>query len=690
MRNGIQTPINFTSLLLLLLCSPAQTSLPDSDWTIPDALIQDFSGERAKTHVVEISRHYREDATPGFHEAALYVADAARRAGLQGVGTETFPVDGKIRHFNMQSRYAWAPRRAELWLVDPAAKLADFGETSTHLATWSASAEVEAELVDIGEGTRASHYEGKDVRDKIVFTTSPPSAVQQEAVSKRGAKGIVSIWSPANRLEFPDQVHWLDTANNRQPVKTFGFVLSRRQGLHLRERMVDGPVRVRALVDATLGAGNLEVVTGIIQGRDLSNEEILLIAHLCHFNPSSNDDASGCGLLLELARAWQDLIGRGILSRPRRTIRFLWVPENYGTVAYAEAHPEISSYTKAALSLDMVGEDLDRCNSIFRAIRTPDSRPSFLNDVVEHFIQVVAAKDVFAPTGSRARFRYAIDDYLGGSDHVWMNDAGVGVPAMLFMHWPDNFYHSSEDTPDKVDPSELKRVGLIAFGCARYLVGAGGDEVERLAAKVSAGGRIRLAKEISRALTYATDAASSALARTRLQTLLERETGAIASSASLDVSRRAAVESLAATFRKEEDAVLSSIMKGLHAPATEPPFAEGGWIPKRTGRYLSSMWRNNLSDKRAPDETSKVVRFLNELPHGDFSAFELFNLIDGQRTLREIANILDSENSSEYMFDEYFGKGSMEPPPPYRGSRVDRVKLVEFLQLAQKAGLVTR
>ncbi|MBI4469897.1 MAG: hypothetical protein HY650_11320, partial [Acidobacteria bacterium] len=230
-------------------------------WEIPDQVVDQVSGERAKAHVIELSRYYREDATPGFHEAATYILETAGKYGLHDAHIETFPVDGKIRNFNLQSRYGWNPKRAELWLSDPLQKLADFQETSTHLATWSVSANVEAELVDVGIGTSPTDFEGKDVRGKLVFTSSTPSAVQAEAVGRRGAAGIVSWWSPPSRQSFPDQVHWLDTANNREERKSFAFVLSRRQGLALKERLSRGSIRVRAVVEAELGPGNLEVVS---------------------------------------------------------------------------------------------------------------------------------------------------------------------------------------------------------------------------------------------------------------------------------------------------------------------------------------------------------------------------------------------------------------------------------------------
>lgn len=379
------------------------------DWQIPVPALKSLSGTEAKTHVIEVSRYYREDATPGFHEAALYIRDQARQLSLAGVEIETFASDGVVRHFNKRTRYAWNPRAAELWLLQPKQKLADFRDVSTHLANWSQGADVSAEVVDIGAGNPAD-YSGKDLRGKIVFTSAPPFAVQHEAVTERGAVGIISCWSPPARSQFPDEVNWLDTANNTPgEVKTFGFVLSRRQGDSLKQRLAQGPVSVRAIVDAELGPGQLEIVHARIPGSDRDAGEIIFIAHICHFNPSSNDDASGVGLLLEIARTWKSLIAAGQIPQPRRTIHFMWVPENYGTVAYLEVHPEVSRNVKAVIDLDMVGEDEDKCNSVFRVISTPDSRPSFLPDVLEHFTEIVAARAVSAPEGSHSLFRYTFD-----------------------------------------------------------------------------------------------------------------------------------------------------------------------------------------------------------------------------------------------------------------------------------------
>ena len=63
--------------------------------------------------------------------------------------------------------------------------------------------------------------------------------------------------------------------------------------------------------------------------------------------------------------------------------------------------------------------------------------------------------------GSRDAFRYFIHEATGGSDHIVFNNASVAVPGIEFFTWPDQWYHADTDTPDKGDPTEMKRVAFI-------------------------------------------------------------------------------------------------------------------------------------------------------------------------------------------------------------------------------------
>jgi len=98
-------------------------------------------------------------------------------------------------------------------MVSPAAKrLVSWEENPIVLASNSRSADVEAELIDVGEGVHASDYEGKQVRDKLVLASSPQEkgrieTVHRLAVLERGAAGVISYRSYYVD-DFPDLITW--------------------------------------------------------------------------------------------------------------------------------------------------------------------------------------------------------------------------------------------------------------------------------------------------------------------------------------------------------------------------------------------------------------------------------------------------------------------------------------------------
>ena len=46
----------------------------------------------------------------------------------------------------------------------------------------------------------------------------------------------------------------------------------------------------------------------------------------------------------------------------------------------------------------------------------------------------------------------------------------------MFITWPDNWSHSSQDTPDKQDSTQYKRAAVVATG-AMAVLATGGDEM---------------------------------------------------------------------------------------------------------------------------------------------------------------------------------------------------------------------
>ncbi len=350
--------------------------LPEKDVA---ELANELSGETAKRNLEGIARFHRQRGSKGFHEAAELVAERLGAYGLSDVAILEFPADGKIFYGTQRSRPAWDAESAELWQVAPdiitydeaegRKPMTDAEQEKAHpgvrgacdamvdreiqllasyetepivLAEDSESADVTADLVDAGEGTKESDYAGKNVKGNIVLVSAQPGAVQDLAVGRFRAAGIVSYAQNQKTAwwgEDENLIRWghLETFSAN---KTFGFMVSLKTGRGMKDRMARGEkIRVHAVVKAGQHAGNYEVVTATIPGADpkLKEEEIAFSCHLDHQRPGANDNASGCVTILEVARTLQKLISEGKLARPARTIRFIWPPEIEGTLALLNA-----------------------------------------------------------------------------------------------------------------------------------------------------------------------------------------------------------------------------------------------------------------------------------------------------------------------------------------------------------------
>jgi len=150
------------------------------------ALANEISGETAKRNLEGLARLHRQRGSLGFHAAAELVAERARAYGLSDVAILQFPADGKILYGTQRSRPGWDAEEGELEEVkaksgETAAKIASYRAMPIVLAEDSESAEVTAELVDVGEGAKESDYAGKDVKGKIVLVSAQPGAVQDLA-----------------------------------------------------------------------------------------------------------------------------------------------------------------------------------------------------------------------------------------------------------------------------------------------------------------------------------------------------------------------------------------------------------------------------------------------------------------------------------------------------------------------------
>lgn len=648
----------------------------------------ELSGDNAKLYVQQISNFHRIQASTMFHEAAEYVRDTMLKIGIEDAKIEQFTSDGSKKYWTYTSPIGWEVKSAELRLVEPEEKLiCKYGDIPTCLHTHSKATSPEgvtAELVDVGAGLKGKDYEGKDVKGKFVLATGRAKIVHEQAVYKRGAAGVITdtltyeMKNIRESVDLPDghayQAIW-PTKEDLDKV-AFGFSISKRQGNHLRDLLKkEKQVKLKAKVNARLFSSNLDVVLATIPGSSKSNEEVFLIAHLCHPKPSANDNASGSGLLLEIARTIHTLIDSGKITRPARTIRFMWVPETYGTIVFLYNHPQLPEKLVAGINLDMVGQNQTLCKSTLTLDRTPDSLPSYLNDFMINLLEE-SEKEFDSSTmfGSASTFRYKANVYTGGSDHAEFVDSTIRVPCVMLLQWPDLFYHSSMDTIDKVSSNSLKRVGWIGTVAALTIADADVDEAVYLSNQTSSRGIARI-KETGRnaieelyrikkdpKLKEKPDELAKSLAkrgfyyRDKIEHIMQREKQAVISvkrlafNTDLDNFLQKFTEDISKTGKKEIariNEIISYIAEamGVSVPdqieETKAEEKSRKMVPKRLFKESLSQetFRKALTEKGYEWYEEK----LKKDPAFRMKMAEALNFMDGKRTLYEIVRAVSAE-----------------------------------------------
>jgi aminopeptidase YwaD len=478
------------------------------------AIINEVSGERAMHHILELVPYQRvrppEEYNGPYRESRV-IADFARQYGFSNVSIETFGTPGM----------AWQPTQGELWMTSPkSVKLFDIHDIALSLASLNANGDVSGELVDVGSG-RAADFEGKDVKDKFVLSSGSTGQVYQQAV-QRGAKGVLGVSAIGfqRSVDFPNQI--VSSTVNAQPGTAAWSVTPEVQRNLAAQLLRGDKITIRSIVKSTQVPGKTEYVHAEIPGDGSTKQEVGISGHLYEgvIKQGANDDNSGCALILEIGRAYIKLINEGKLPRPKRTINFQFVPEISGTNAYLNAHPDKEKNIIGTLNFDMEAIRVADSRSFWVLQRTPDTFPSYLNDVAQSMMEYIAdisrervrfrrsgyaaSEPVESPRGSKDAFYIKIDKHYGSSDHVTYMQHGI--PAVMFITWPDMWYHSSEDTPDKQDPTQYKRAAAVGLG-GLAVISIGTDEMAARVVSDNLGrGLSRMGESHTKGLGYMADA----------------------------------------------------------------------------------------------------------------------------------------------------------------------------------------
>lgn len=516
--------------LLLPLSIGAQeredrTLLPQEVMT---AIINEVSGERAMHTMLELVPYQRvrpPSEYSGSPQETQVMVRLAKEYGFSNITVEKF---GNVTQ-------SWQPTRGELWITTPKPiKLFDIHDVALSLASLNANGDFTGELIDVGPG-RAQDFEGKDVAGKFVVSSGSIGQVYNQAI-QRGAIGALALSTIGYQRasDYPNQI--VSTTVNAQP-NTVAWAITPEVQRNLSGMLLRGDkITIRSINQATQVSYQQEYVHAEIPGDGSTSQEVAISGHLYEglIKQGANDDNSGCALTLEIGRAYIKLIREGKLPPPKRTINFQWVPEISGTNAWLNAHPEKAKRIIGTLNFDMEAIRIADSRSFWVLQRTPDTYPSYLNDIPQSMMEYVA--DIsrervrfraggYAPTqpvesqrGSKDAFYIKIDKHYGASDHVTYMQHGI--PAVMLITWPDMWYHSSEDTPDKLDPTQFKRAAVVGLGSLAVLA-TGTDQMAATVLADNIGrGLSRMGESLTKGLGYLADAATPGLSKAYREALV--------------------------------------------------------------------------------------------------------------------------------------------------------------------------
>ena len=415
--------------------------------------------------------------------------------------------------------------------------------------TQQPQSDVDAQIVYVGYGIEAPEYKwddykGADVRGKVLLmlVNEPPSddenffkgkaltyygrwTYKYEEAARRGAVGAILIHQ-TEMASYPWEVVRNSNSGEKSYLKLDGTPklkvaawvqldvakqMAATAGMNIDKMMADArsrdfhpvtlPVKLKAHMVSKIRPFESNNVLAMLPGSDrkLNAEAVMYTAHYDHLGirpdmpgdniyNGANDNATGCGILLEIARAYSEAA-----SKPRRSVLFASVTaEEQGLLGseYLGKHPPVPA---SKISLDLNYDDVPPLGSpeevevsgserttfypvieatakTFRLTIRPDARPE-----AGHYYR----SDHF----SLARVgipSFSINEGVKykGHDTAWGLEQAEEYTSKHY-HQPSDEYHSSMDfTGDAVMARFGFALGWEAASQPRLVGWRKGDEFE--------------------------------------------------------------------------------------------------------------------------------------------------------------------------------------------------------------------
>ncbi len=389
--------------------SNASAHLP----SVAIAALEKIEPEHIRAHVRFLSHDLLEGRGTGQRGgdiAAEYIATqfwlyGLKAAGDNGTFFQRVPMVGITPA--PETTFELAPAKGDAMQLKPLDQYVAYDETQRP------SDDIDTEIVYVGYGIEAPEYQwddykGVDVRGKaLLMLVNEPSSddpnffkgraltyygrwtYKYEEAARRGAVGAILIHK-SEMASYP----WEVVRNSNSGEKSFlksdapqlkaaswiqldvARQLAQKSGMDLDKLMADAqsrnfrpmalPVKLKAHMVSKIRQISSNNVVAMLPGSDpkLKNEAVIYTAHYDHLGvrpdmPGDNiyngarDNATGCGILLELARVFAQAP-----ARPRRSVLFASVTaEEQGLLGseYLGKHPPVPA---SKISLDLNFDDV--------------------------------------------------------------------------------------------------------------------------------------------------------------------------------------------------------------------------------------------------------------------------------------------------------------------------------------------
>lgn len=500
-RQGIL--LSLLCFSFIIGCSQQPNEEPVDYFTI---VRPEFTGKLAYETTDFVEDYWRVVGNTGFNKTIYLIADSLEASGyvLEEKAKDNDRFTYRIEKRSM-THQTWEPVSASLQIVgkNKPLLLSDTNRNMTYLNSVSTPKKgIKTEVVWVKS---LKDLESVSLKGKVVFAEMSARKLYKTAIDK-GANGILTYDNPAYLQPEKNTTSIQFRSLPAQDDDGFwGIALSYEAKENLVATLKKGSTEVLVHIQTKRYPSEELTIVADIKGNELPHERLVYSAHVQE--PGANDNATGVGTQLEMARTAARLFAEGKINF-KRTMTFLWGDEIVSTNRYIQEDAQRANGIKWGISLDMVGENTAITGGTFLIEKMPDPSAIWtrgkdrhsewggevlkLADMKPHYLNDFIISN-FKKQGEYANWVVETNPFEGGSDHTPFLQADI--PGLLLWHFTDQFYHTDNDRIDKVSQETLKNVGTAALVSGLELVNASDAFVYDQIKKLKERANLRLEEE---------------------------------------------------------------------------------------------------------------------------------------------------------------------------------------------------